>query len=1045
MTFPLFINYILESSPRRNPILIAVVSTLLFASSTTLARTFTVSNTNDSGEGSLRYAIWIADAVDGRDEIVFDPSLLGATITITSAVDIEDSNLSIKGLGQEDLTITSDIVNGDLFNLSNSDVGDFELSDITIEVGESATGKIIYETNMNNISLNRISFIGVFDSDNQGSGPAVSSNAGNITISESTIKNFRNNDSGGAITSLSGNIHTSSSAILNNLANRYGGAIFSYTGDIQITSCTLNDNKSSLGGGIATFALPRGGEGGNITIHDSEINNNSAQHNGGAIFVSGSTLSISDSEINNNQLLFGNNSQGGAAIAVSGDFTISRSTLSNNHSNQASGGAIFSLGLSSSNNGVIRSSTFSNNSTGSSGGAIESRINLTISDSVFSENTATSAGAINSTAGLSISNSLFEENTATSGDGGAILLNASSTDILSINSATMNSNRAAIKGGAISTGTDNLANIDITNSTITSNTSGSSGALYVFSFNEEVVQVNLLNSTLLNNSADTSNQAIEVNSGVELTIINSIIASNAENGGANLIQGAVTTDYSLIGDSANAVITELTDGSNIFEFNPNMLALNDSGGVRIGNNNGQAILTHSLPSGSPLINAGNSSAINTSTISLATDQRGEGFNRIVGSAVDMGAIEHSNAPPHLTETIDDIRITINKGLSVDMSVHFIDPDGDSLLFNANNLPASFNLNTEGLLTGTLTQDDIANLPTTVSLIVSDGTLSITSLFQMNFENQAPVQIDSIQDVNGTVSGAISIDLAGFFSDPEEDALNFSSINLPTSFNLSTEGLLTGTLTQEDIANLPAIVSLTVSDGDFSITTHFQVSFENQAPVQIGTIQDVNGTVSDAISIDLANLFNDPEEDALSFSAINLPASFNLSTEGLLTGTLTQDDIVNLPATVSLIVSDGTLSITSPFQVIFDNQAPVQIGAIQDVNGTVGEAIFVDFADLFSDPEEGSLNFSAQNLPSRLSLSPEGLLTGTLIEDDRNALPIEIILTVSDGDKSVEQTFTLEETSTPAKPTSTSGGGGSMGFEWLGLFSLISLIRRRFQS
>jgi hypothetical protein len=46
------------------------------------ANTITVTNTNDSGPGSLRQAL--AEANDG-DTIDFDPSLNGQTITLTSA------------------------------------------------------------------------------------------------------------------------------------------------------------------------------------------------------------------------------------------------------------------------------------------------------------------------------------------------------------------------------------------------------------------------------------------------------------------------------------------------------------------------------------------------------------------------------------------------------------------------------------------------------------------------------------------------------------------------------------------------------------------------------------------------------------------------------------------------------------------------------------------------------------------------------------------------------------------------------------------------
>ena len=46
--------------------------------------TYQVTNTNDSGPGSLRRAVLDANATAGRDNIVFDPSLSNSTIVLTS-------------------------------------------------------------------------------------------------------------------------------------------------------------------------------------------------------------------------------------------------------------------------------------------------------------------------------------------------------------------------------------------------------------------------------------------------------------------------------------------------------------------------------------------------------------------------------------------------------------------------------------------------------------------------------------------------------------------------------------------------------------------------------------------------------------------------------------------------------------------------------------------------------------------------------------------------------------------------------------------------
>jgi len=66
------------------------------------ATTILVTNTNDSGSGSLRNALAIAN--DG-DTIDFDPSLNGQTITLTSGQLVVDKSVTISGPGANHLAV----------------------------------------------------------------------------------------------------------------------------------------------------------------------------------------------------------------------------------------------------------------------------------------------------------------------------------------------------------------------------------------------------------------------------------------------------------------------------------------------------------------------------------------------------------------------------------------------------------------------------------------------------------------------------------------------------------------------------------------------------------------------------------------------------------------------------------------------------------------------------------------------------------------------------------------------------------------------------
>ena len=65
--------------------------------SATQATTFTVTNTNDAGVGSLRQAVIDANSSAGADNIIFDSSLNSSTITLTTGeIEVADE-LTISG------------------------------------------------------------------------------------------------------------------------------------------------------------------------------------------------------------------------------------------------------------------------------------------------------------------------------------------------------------------------------------------------------------------------------------------------------------------------------------------------------------------------------------------------------------------------------------------------------------------------------------------------------------------------------------------------------------------------------------------------------------------------------------------------------------------------------------------------------------------------------------------------------------------------------------------------------------------------------------
>jgi hypothetical protein len=155
------------------------------------------------------------------------------------------------------------------------------------------------------------------------------------------------------------------------------------------------------------------------------------------------------------------------------------------------------------------------------------------------------------------------------------------------------------------------------------------------------------------NGGNGTGSGLSLSNGASTTLANTLIAGNtltAGTGGSGVpaigattpsgspgpatapdVSGTVTTaDHDLIGDGTGATITTSTGnkvGTSSSPINPLLGPLQNNGGTT---------WTLALLVGSPAINAGNNARI---PVGVTTDQRGQGFARIKGGTVDIGAYE----------------------------------------------------------------------------------------------------------------------------------------------------------------------------------------------------------------------------------------------------------------------------------------------------------------------------------------------------------------------------------------------------------------------
>ena len=319
---------------------------VVLSASPLLAVTRTVTNSADSGAGTLRQAILDASA-SGGDTINFAVS---GVITLTSGELAIAKNLTITGPGANVLTVRRNPAGG---------APEF-----------------------------RIFFIG---------------NGAHVTISGLTMRNGRDYNSG-AILNDGSTLTVNNCVFTANSGGGYGGGGIMNDGSnanarLTVNKCVFDGNSADfMAGGILNFSTSHSA---NLTVGNCIFNNNSA-FDGGAInnYAPGGTATA----VVTNTTLTGNSASGdevgraGAihnnAVFVGGRamLTVSNCTLSNNSTDYAGGGIYNTAGSLQ-----ISNCTFSGNSARAYGGGVYTEYDRAaerITNCTFSGNSASSGGGI---------------------------------------------------------------------------------------------------------------------------------------------------------------------------------------------------------------------------------------------------------------------------------------------------------------------------------------------------------------------------------------------------------------------------------------------------------------------------------------------------------------------------------------------------------------------------------------------------------------------------------------------------------------------------
>ena len=406
-------------------------------------------------------------------------------------------------------------------------------------------------------------------------------------------------------------------------------------------------------------------------------------------------------------------------------------------------------------------------------------------------------------------------------------------------------------------------------------------------------------------------------------------------------------------------------------------------------------------------------AVGTTTITVtATDPGG-----LSATQTFTVTVVPPNSAPVAVGTIPDQTVYTAgtaRTITVDVSSYFSDPNNDTLTYSATSSDTS--IATVSVSTATVTITGVAAGTATITVTATDpGGLTATQTFTVTVvqPNRAPVAVGTIPDQTVNVGGTSSIatvDVSGYFSDPDGDTLTYTATSSDTT--LATVSVSGATVTITGVAAGTATITVTATDpGGLSAIQTFTVTVvqPNRAPVAVGTMPNITAYVDGAgLATDITVFFSDPDGDTLTYTATS--SDTTVATVGILGIRVTIDAVAAGTATATVTATDpGGLSANQTFTVtvVSDNLAPVITDTIPDVqirnSGTYGV-----YGELyFSDPDGDTLTYTATTSDSTIAQVAVGGVENSTVTILANALgSVSITITVTDpGGLTATQTFT----------------------------------------
>ena len=739
-------------------------------------------------------AVALNTAVAAGGTVTFDCGVAPATIDMGSVnlfVAANNPAVVIDGGGSITLDGTGGTHPVVVVNANGSGLPDVTFRRITIANGNAATlagyqdGGAIY--NFGKLTLDTVTFSG---NKAMGSGGAISQKQCPSCAAPSIDVRYSN---------FNGNV--------SNGANQGGGAICLEAGSLNVLETGFSGNTAPTGYGGAIYLWPRvSGAPPTASIGNGHFSNNSA--------VSGGAIWLIDL---------------GIATPVTVDSSTFATNVTTGSSPDGPGGAI---------------------------GMHQSRLSVT--GTLFQQNQSQAAwaGALwASSSTVLVQDSTFKQNASASGGAGAFGMTASTVTVQRSTFSANTANGSNFGGAIAANGT-----VGIENSTISGNSaagaSGAGGAMYV-----QAGTTDLRSVTVTANSAN-SRGGIYVASSGALTMRNSVLAGNTETGAgtvnaeiyAALAGGFTSNGYNLLGNSAGIS----TGTGDVVNASPNLGPLANNGGPSFGN---VVVVgptfTHLPNAGSPALDAGDPvGCLALGGSALATDQRNATRPSPAGGRCDIGAVEVQVVGPSakLAFSQQPADTVAGAAIAPSVTVQLQDAGGAAVAQAGVSVTLALGSGT-GTLSGTATQTTNAsglatfaglsvNLAGTKRLSAASGVLTgaTSNTFVISAGAAASLVITGGNGQSAAVGTAFGVPLQVLVTDTQGNPVSGAQVTFTAPGSGASAALATSPATTDAAGHAQVTATANATTGAYAVTaasgTLTTVAFDLTNAAASATANDV---------------------------------------------------------------------------------------------------------------------------------------------------------------------------------------------------------------